>query len=227
MICDGLLKQLSVLFVEDEQSLLALLVSTIGEEFASYDSASNGKEALGIVSKNLPDIIISDITMPQMDGLEMAEHIHVKHPEVPIIILSAYSDKEKLLGAIDAGISKYFIKPFDPDELLSYLCILAQKMKKANHVDLYGAFTYDIRNNKLLCDGEVVKLTTRELDFIEKILKSPNNTLSNEEIRDFIGKDNKRASGENLRVFIRRFREKTDKHLIQSLSRQGYVLSKK
>ncbi len=223
MSCETSLKTLTALFVEDEESLLALLVSALGERFRHYDTATNGLEGIEKARQMHPDIIISDITMPQMDGLTMAEKIHADTPELPIVILSAYSDKEKLLGAIDAGIAKYFIKPFDPDELLSYLCILAEKRYQEETRRLIPPYFFDEEHHVLLREGHIIKLTPRELDFISYLIKAPNHIISKEEIKQYLGK-NEEASDESVRVFIRRLREKTDKNFIQNLPRLGYML---
>lgn len=219
----GSLKSLTALFVEDEESLLALLVSALGSKFKQYATAKNGLEGLQQAESLKPDIIISDITMPHMDGLSMAEKIHAKSPQLPIIILSAYSDKEKLLGAIDVGVSKYFIKPFDPDELLAYLCALAEKLSQAEATTLIPPYDFDWEHKKLLKEGHIVRLTLRELDLISCLMDAPNHIISNEEIKVLIGKGGK-ASDESVRVFIRRLREKTDKAFIQNLPKQGYML---
>jgi len=223
MHCDALLKNLTVLFVEDEESLLQLLVSALGRRFLRYDLARDGQEGLQKASTLQPDIIISDITMPMMDGLSMADMIHKEHPDLPIIILSAYSDKEKLLHAIDAGITKYFIKPFDPDELLAYLCTLAGKIAHAQQVRLMEPYHFDSKEKQLLKHNQVVKLTPRELEVIAYLVKTPNHIISNAQIKEVIGRE-KEVSDESVRVFIRRLREKTDKSLIQNLPKQGYML---
>jgi len=223
MSCDKSLKNLTALFVEDEESLLGLLISALGNRFKHYDTAKNGIEGIEKAKELQPDIIISDITMPHMDGLTMAEKIHADSPDLPIVILSAYSDKEKLLGAIDVGIAKYFIKPFDPDELLEYLCSLAKKIVNTQEIRLSGAYIFDRREKRLLKHQKIVKLTARELDLIAYMAETHHHVASNEEIKKLIGKGES-ISDENMRVFIRRLREKTSRDFIQNLPKQGYVL---
>ncbi|NKQ40401.1 MAG: response regulator transcription factor [Sulfurovum sp.] len=224
MNCEKSLKNLTVLFVEDEESLLQMLVSALGSHFGDYNIAKNGTEGLLMAQREKPDIIISDITMPEMDGLTMAEKIHLDMPSLPIIILSAYSDQDKLLHAIDLGITKYFIKPFDPDELLEYLCMLAKKIENSQQIKLSDSYRYDSKNKKLLKNQHIVKLTTRELSLIAYLIDAPNHIISNEKIKELIGKDGY-LSDESVRVFIRRLREKTDKNFVQNLPKQGYLLT--
>jgi len=223
MHCDAFLKNLTVLFVEDEESLLQLLTSALGSKFHAFAVAKDGLEGLQLAKEMKPDIVISDITMPHMDGLTMAEKIHEIFSDMPIVILSAYSDQEKLLHAIDASIAKYFIKPFDPEELLEYLCTLAQKLYDTAAVKLLKPYRFDREHRKLLKGEHIVKLTLREVNLISHLIEAPNHVISNQEIRKIIGK-NGEATDEGVRVFIRRLREKTEKDFIQNIPKQGYLL---
>ncbi|SFP20372.1 response regulator transcription factor [Hydrogenimonas thermophila] len=222
--CYSTLSKLKVLLVEDENRLAELLKSAIGDYFSKFEIAYDGISGLKYFRKLKPDIVITDITMPKMTGLELAEKIKKEQPETPIIILSAYSDKEKLLGAIDVGVVKYFIKPFDPEDLLDYLCILADTIKQKNHIKLKAPFTYDLQSKQLFKKGILVHLSNREREFIFQLLNSPNYTLSNDSIKKTLWPEED-ASDERLRTFIRRIRQKSDKELIKNVSGQGYVLN--
>ena len=116
-----ILKGLKVLLVEDEDKLASLLKNAIGDSFYSFTIAKDGQEGLEKFLSITPDIIITDIMMPNLTGLEMAKEIRKVDENIPIIILSAFSESDKFLDAIDIGVVKYFIKPFDPDELLDYI----------------------------------------------------------------------------------------------------------
>jgi len=223
MPCKKLLKNISVLFIEDEEKLLQRMIDAIGAKFALFETAGNGEEGLRKSRAMKPDIIITDITMPKMDGLEMAEAIHRHSPSLPIVILSAYSDKEKLLHAIDAGVTKYFIKPFDIDELLEFLCTLAKKMDLSQRVNLLKPYHYDTKHKKLFKDNKIVRLTTREIDLIAYLVDSKSGVITNKKIKEKLS-DSKKVSDESVRVFIRRLREKTDKEFIKNLPKQGYML---
>jgi len=97
------LKLLKVLLVEDEQNIAVLLKSALGDNFRSFTVANDGVEGLELFEKISPDIIITDIMMPRSSGLDMSKKIREQNKDIPIIILSAHSEKEKLFGAIDAG----------------------------------------------------------------------------------------------------------------------------
>ncbi|NPA30255.1 MAG: response regulator transcription factor [Epsilonproteobacteria bacterium] len=213
-----------MLLVEDEARLAGLLKEAIGDYFARFSVAYDGIEGLARFRELEPDVVITDITMPRMTGLELAEAVKKERPETPVVILSAYSDKEKLLGAIDAGVVKYFIKPFDPEEVLAYLCELADKIKRSSTVPLMPPFAFDLQSEQLFKKGVLVRLSRRESRFIAQLLHNPNHYLSNEAIKALLWEDEE-VSDERLRTFIKRVRQKSDKALIENLSGQGYALN--
>jgi len=220
MLCRDKLKNLKVLVVEDEKSIAELLKSAIGDYFLRFDIAYDGEMGVIKCKSSLPDIIITDIMVPKLNGLEMAREIK-KFANIPVIVLSAYSDKEKLLTAIDVGVVKYFIKPFDPDELLDYICNLASMIDKYEEKKLAKGYVY---KKKLYFDGKVVNLTSKELLFISKLIEKDGDTISHDEIKELLWKSLD-ISDERVRTFIRRLRLKTSKELIKSISGQGYYIA--
>jgi len=220
MLCLDELKSLKVLVVEDEKSIAELLKSAIGDYFSRFDIAYDGEAGVIKCRSLMPDLIITDIMIPKLNGLEMAREIK-RFADIPIIVLSAYSDKEKLLTAIDIGVVKYFIKPFDPDELLEYICELAVKIKKQKVVELTHGYVF---KDKLYHDSKLITLTKKELLFFRKLIEKKGDTISHDEIKELLWKSLD-VSDERVRTFIRRLRVKTSKDLIKSISGQGYYLS--
>jgi DNA-binding response OmpR family regulator len=215
------LKSLKVLLVEDEKKLSSLLKNAIGDSFYSFSVANNGVEGLKIFEKISPDIVITDIMMPNMTGLEMAKEIKNIDKSVPIIILSAFSEADKFLGAIDVGVVKYFIKPFDPDELLGYIESL-EEIIHSKIVKLSGTFTFNRTKKTLYKDGRYLSLTKKEIQFFDLLLQKDIVEYSIIKKTLWVDED---VSDERLRTFIKRLRAKTAKDLIQNIKSQGYAIS--
>lgn len=116
----SLLKNIKVLYVEDEEEILDQMIFFLKKRVGKLIVAQNGKEGLEAFKEDRPDIIISDLKMPIMDGLSMAREIR-KISDVPIIITTAFSDKEIILKAVDVGIENYIVKPIDARELTEVL----------------------------------------------------------------------------------------------------------
>ncbi|WP_228711947.1 response regulator transcription factor [Halarcobacter ebronensis] len=220
---EDLLKDLKILFVEDEVNISKLLKDALGEYFYSFTMANNGEEGLSKFEKIKPDIVITDIMMPKLDGLEMTKKIRQLDENVPIIILSAFSDKEKLLKAIDIGISKYFIKPFDPEEVLNYLSDLAKKIDKNRVLKINENFTFDTNTKNLFENDKLVNITKREKQFLTLLLQNEKEILPPQKIKDELW--NEDVSDERLRTFIKRFRIKTSRELVRNITGQGYIIS--
>lgn len=216
------MKTLKVLIVEDEIKLANLIKVSIKELFFKVNIAKDGIEGLKKFQSFKPDIIISDITMPNLDGLEMCQRIR-EESNIPIVILSAYSQKEKLLKAIDLGINKYFIKPFDIEEFLEYLKNLSKNIKKIKTYKLKDNFVFDNNSVCLYKDEILINLTKREREFLNILIKNKNSLVKKEDIKILLW--NEDVSDERLRTFIKRLRLKTSKDLVENVSSQGYLIS--
>ncbi len=219
------LKSLKILLVEDEEKLSLLLKNAIGGSFKSFIIANDGIEGLEMYKKISPDIVITDIMMPNKTGLEMAKEIKENDPNSNIIILSAHSEVDKLLTAIDVGVIKYFIKPFDPDELLEYIISLEGSIARPL-VTLKDNFVFNKSSRSLYKDSKYVKLSKNEVLFLELLIKNYEDEkliVSYEDIKSSLW--DATASDERLRTFIRRFRDKTSKNLLVNLKGQGYKIA--
>jgi PAS domain S-box-containing protein len=120
------LAELKVLLVEDDHGVLDAIAKSLGRYVGELYLATNGKEGLHIFSLYQPDIVITDIKMPVMDGITMAREIRLANSETPIIVVSAFIDAEFMINAIDLGVSQYLFKPIELGRLLSVLERCAQ-----------------------------------------------------------------------------------------------------
>lgn len=216
------LKELKILLVEDEENLARLLKDAIGDNFYSFTIAKDGVEGIELFKKIKPDIVITDIMMPRMSGLDMAKELKRINPKTPIIILSAFSEKEKLFSAIDVGITKYFLKPFDTDELLEYISSITPKLSN-KMVKLFDGFIFNKTTSSLYKQERYIALTKNDVKFLSLLLENQNRAIDDATIKESLwGGD---ASDERVRTFIKRFREKTSKQLIKNIKGFGYQLS--
>ncbi len=216
-------KNLRVLFVEDEERIRTTLKETIGDEFKRFSIAKDGREGLEKFSNNQYDLVISDISMPKMSGLEMVAEIKKISKNVPIILLTAYSEKEKLLQAIDLGVTKYLIKPIDPEELLETISEIIEKDISDNIIKLKKPYLFDLNKNILYHGTKIVKLTKKELLFVTLLVKNRGEITSKEDIKDSIW-NTQDIDDTLLRTLVRRFRVKTDKNLVENFPALGYKI---
>ena len=200
-----------------------LLKDAISDSFFSVVIAKDGNEGLKKFKSFKPDIIITDIMMPVCDGLDMTIKIKKLDGNIPIIVLSAHSDKEQLLKAIDIGINKYFIKPFDPEEVIEHINKIAPSLNKKRQVKLKEDFMFDNNSMSLYKNTVLINLTKREKEFIHLLIKVNNKVVDSEYIKENLW--NEEVNDERLRTFIKRLRIKTSKDIIENISGQGYLIS--
>jgi len=221
----GKLDSLTVLFVEDEKELRNALEGAIGDEFAKFVVARDGDDGLKKFKKYKPDIVITDILMPIRDGLEMAKDIKHISRETPIIVLSAFSEKKRLLKAIDVGIDKYLIKPIDPDELMLTINYIADELLSLDKVvELGSGYQFDKNRKVLVQDGKTITLTKKELLFISILVRNLGVFVLHEEIKKYVW-TNKNVTDAAIRTFIKRVREKTGKEFIKNIPGLGYKIN--
>jgi DNA-binding response OmpR family regulator len=162
--------------------------------------------------------------MPKLNGLALLKKLRQESENLTIIILSAYSDTPKLLQAIDYGVSKYFIKPLDPDELLDYILTLVPKLEQHHSVEFIDNFIFNRNKKQLFLKEEPITLTKREVDFFTLLLQQEEYLADNRLIKEHLWGD-ERVLNERLRTFIKRLRNKTSKNLIKNNSSLGYSLT--
>lgn len=116
-INDELLKEIKILYVEDDEDVMDGAFKFLKRRFTTVYAALNGKEGLEIFMQNSPDIVITDIKMPVMDGLDMSKKIKEINPAIPVIITTAYTEVPYLMQAIDIGVDSYVLKPIVNENL--------------------------------------------------------------------------------------------------------------
>ena len=144
----NVLSQLHILYVEDELMTRNELSRFLKRRLQHLSVAENGLEALLLFENNPPDILISDLRMPDMDGLELTARIRALGYNTPIIITSALSDTETILSAVDRGIVKYLVKPIDTNELEKTLHQLADQLIQSKKSDSHPSLKLTLEDKK-------------------------------------------------------------------------------
>ncbi|EAK3673430.1 response regulator transcription factor [Campylobacter jejuni] len=218
-------KELIILVVEDEVKTRESMINILSERFSKVIGAQNGDEGLKKFKKFKPDLVITDIAMPIMDGLDMAREIKEISDDVPIVVLSAYSEKDRLLRSIDIGIDKYLIKPVDIEELFKVLDYLIGEKIEANMlVKISEEYQFNKTKRTLIYNGEEIVLTKKELAFIALLLKQPGALVLHEDIKKnvWIGEH---VSDTAVRTFIKRVRDKVGEDFIKNVPSLGYKIN--
>jgi DNA-binding response OmpR family regulator len=200
-----------------------MLQKLVGEHFGSCRLGHDGQEGLALFRSWHPDLVVTDIVMPDMDGLEMATQIHREAPDTPVLVLTAHNQPEHLIRAIDARVAKYLTKPFDPEQLIDALDTLADEVRNVQAIPLLEPFAYQPHSTLLTKWGRRVALSPRESHLIKLLATAPDRTMETPQIKQALW-DDPTIGDEHLRSLIRRIRAKTVPELIETRFGMGYRL---
>lgn len=156
------MSKLTLLYAEDDDETRENYALLLKNYFHEIYTARDGIKALDLYYEKNPDILLIDISMPQLNGLDMVEIIRQKNKDIPIIILTAHSEKEKLLYAVNLKLEKYLLKPIDNKLLKSTIIELIKQIELKQTVSLGQGLSWDKIHSNLLYNEKSIKLTRKE-----------------------------------------------------------------
>lgn len=218
-------KNIKILYVEDDEIARENGVEYLENYFAHIYEASDAISALKLYEKHKPDIIITDIQMPKLNGLEFVKRIRQKDKKTQIIIITAFCDKDYLLKAIELGLVKYLVKPVREKEFEEalFLCVNSLKDDESNIVKLDEITYFDTFNKNLVINDEIIKLRVKELAFLELLIKNKDRYVSYEEIENYVWFDSVMTK-DALKTLVKNIKTKISKDLILNLTNSGYKI---
>lgn len=218
-------KNLHVLYVEDDEVARENGIEYLENYFDHIYAASDAFEGLKLYREVHPDIIITDIQMPKLNGLEFVKQIRKENKETQIIVITAHNDTAYLLQAIELQLIKYLIKPVQESAFKEALrlCIESIHTKYSNIIELAENTLFDRYNQTLLRDGEVVILRTKELQLLCLLLKHKNRYVTYSEIEHQIWRESG-MSNDALKTLMKNLKAKLPQNLIYNLSGTGYKI---
>jgi two-component system, OmpR family, response regulator VanR len=219
------LKHLTLMLVEDDEELLETLNITFSLFFKNIITAKNGVEALKIYEKTPVDMIITDYVMPYMNGYEFCTEIRKVNKNIPMVIISNYTEREKLLKAIPLQLTDYLIKPIEYTILTNTLLSMLEKIEEYNLIKepLSDSISFNIITKELIVDSEVVALTKGEISLLTILLKHKNNIVTDEMIM-FAFDALETKSTQSIKNYIYRLRKKIGTDIILNIKGVGYIL---
>ena len=220
------LKNLTVLYVEDDDEVRENIASSLVYFVKSVDSASNGDKAYEIYKKISPDIIITDIDMPGMNGLELAARVRESDGFIPIVVITAYTTEEFLLDAVSLHLERYLVKPVTLSKLKESLESCYHKLKELNRISIKFStgYSYNLTSHIMEDEnGELVALQNKEKLLLELLIKNINAVTYYSEIEDEVWEGEALNRG-SLKALVLKLRKKLGKDSVMNENELGYRL---
>jgi two-component system alkaline phosphatase synthesis response regulator PhoP len=223
-----------ILIVDDEKQLVSLV--SLHMKMSGYDvlSANDGEEALAIAKKEKPDLMILDLMLPKIDGLEVCKRLRAQSADrdIPVIMLTALSETTDKLKGFECGADDYVTKPFSPRELVARVKrVLARAEGRAKTPKKYhfGGVDIDLENFTVTVKNKEIRLTEKERAILKALVSRPGELFSREQLLDTVWNAKDSIEYGNIDVHIRHLREKIeedpeDPQIIRTVKGAGYVI---
>lgn len=219
---------MKILIVEDEKILADSLKLMLTQKGFDVEVAYDGESGQQYAELGIYDLLILDVMMPKLDGLEVARRVRARRCTTPILMLTARSDLEDRIQGLNAGADYYLTKPFDSRELLA--CINALLRRQGNQVDelVYGNTAVDLSSGMLICGEKSVRLSAREFDVMRFLFQAGERNLSKEVILARVWGYDSEAVENHVEVYVGFLRKKLQSIgsnvRIVAIRRMGYHL---
>lgn len=218
-----------ILIVEDDRRIRDLLRRGLIFEGYQVDTAEDGEGGLRLARERMPDMVVLDLMLPGMDGLEVCRRLR-SASNVPILMLTARDTVPDRVTGLDAGADDYMVKPFAFDELLARLRALFRRhrVEATPEIHQYADLRLDRQTRQVFRGNDEIQLTAKEFDLLELFLRHPNQVLTREQIFEHVWEYDFGGESNIIEVYVRYLRTKLETgdkpRLIQTIRGVGYAL---
>ena len=219
-----------ILFVEDDQVIRENYVTYLKMFFSEVFEAEDGEKAYELYKLKKPDIMIIDINIPKLNGLDLLERIRENDYSTKAIMLTAHSDKSFLLKAVGLKLTRYLVKPVSRKDLKEALKLTIDEVLKFNvitvqKIDLPDDYSWDFQLKELKYHNVIVELTNKEKIFLELLFSHKNRVFSYDEISDDVWGYDDSIPLNGLKNIVKRLRKKLPEDTILNIFNEGYKIN--
>lgn len=220
-----------ILIVDDEQDIIEFVSYNLKKEGFEVYTVNNGKVAIDKAKEVLPDLILLDIMMPEMDGIETCEKIRgiQELKQTLIAFLTARSEDYSQIAGFEAGGDDYITKPIRPKVLISRINALLKRQRRGSTIDVddstlknFGNIVVDIEKFLVILNGENIYLPRKEFYLLQLLTSKPSKVFTRDEIFDHIWGTDIYVGDRTIDVYIRKLREKLGEKHIRTIKGVGY-----
>ena len=222
--------KMRILVVEDEIHLAEALATLLKKQNYTADAVYNGEDGLDYAMSNIYDVIVLDLMLPRMSGLDVIKNMRREGNDTPVIMLTAKGEISDKIRGLDSGADDYLAKPFNTDELLARIRALGRRRGEVVQPNAmtFGDIELDTRTLTLSCGGRSIKLTLKESELLEYFMANKNTVLSKEMIIEKLWGFDSAAEANHVEVYVSFLRKKLkfvgSRTVINTVRGVGYSL---
>ncbi|MBE9538771.1 MAG: response regulator transcription factor [Proteobacteria bacterium] len=215
-----------ILLVEDDLSLAAGLKDALSREGFVVNHVANGRLALAAVRAEVPDILVLDLGLPDMDGLQVLAKVRQRDEHIPVMVLTARSGLDDKIAGLDSGADDYLAKPFSVEELAARLRVFERRLSTAvTSIVAIGEVELDTAAHSVQVLGELVELPRREYMLLKILMESAGKVLTRESLDARLYSWGEEVASNALEVHIHHLRKKMPDKLIKTVRGIGYTVA--
>jgi heavy metal response regulator len=223
--------EMRILVIEDEKKVANFIRKGLEEEHYAVDNAYDGESGLYLTEVNEYDLIVLDLMIPKIDGLEVLKRIRGNRNNVPILVLTAKDSVEDIVKGLDAGCDDYLTKPFEFLEFLARIRALLRREKLDKEPILkIGDLTLSLITHKVMRKGKEIELTAKEYSLLEYFMRNPDKVLTRTMISEHVWDYHFDSVTNVIDVYVNYLRRKIDREfepkLIHTIRGVGYIMKR-
>lgn len=212
-----------ILLVEDDLSIAQALERALRKQGYSVNPVDTGAAARLAVETERPDLVILDLGLPDMDGLEVLKAIRSRDVDLPILLLTARAGVDDRVAGLDSGADDYLPKPFEMSELLARLRVMERRLTTARTAEItIGRVALDINHNSVAVDGEPVELSRREFMLLKSLMEHAGRVQTRNALENRLYSWGEEVASNALEVHIHHLRKKLGSDFIKTVRGVGY-----
>ncbi|TDG11864.1 response regulator transcription factor [Seongchinamella unica] len=215
-----------ILLVEDDDSLAVGLVKGLGKEGFTVDHVASGKMALAALRAEPPDMVVLDLGLPDMDGLDVLSRLREDGLRTPVLVLTARDQLDDRIAGLDSGADDYLAKPFDMQELAARLRVFERRLSTASATSVIriGDVELDTAAHSVKVTGQVVEIPRREYMLLKTLMESSGKVLTREALETRLYSWGEEVASNALEVHIHHLRKKLPDKMIKTVRGIGYTV---
>ena len=223
------MKKPKIVVIEDEVDILEVINYNLSKEGFDVCSALDGEEGLALIKKEVPNLVLLDLMLPGLDGIEICRKLKTDYStrSIPIIMVTAKGEESDIVLGLGMGADDYMVKPFRPRELMARIRSVLRRgdfIEEGEGLVSIDELVIDINRHEVKLEGKKIVLTAMEFKLLHFLASHPGQVFTRENLLNHVSSDDTFIIDRNIDVHIRSIRKKLNKHreLIETIHRVGY-----